>query len=84
MRLSTAALALGATLLPIANAQDDDSKGGLIDLDVALDLAGLDVSAAVDILCFPTKTITLPGPTGGIITTTETATNCPVRKGTDI
>lgn len=83
MRLTAANLALGATLLPIVNAQDVDSNG-LIDLDLALDLAGLDISAAVDILCFPTETITQPPPTGGIITTTatETATLCPVREDT--
>ena len=80
MRLTTATLALGATLFPIANSQDVDSNG-LIDLDLALDLAGLDISAAIDILCFPTETITQPPPTGGIITTTatETTTYCPVR-----
>jgi hypothetical protein len=84
MRLTAAALALGASIISVTSAQDD--KNGLIDLDLLLDLAGIDVSAAVDILCFPTatgyETITV-GPTGGggtvTSTTTETTTVCPVR-----
>lgn len=85
MRLISASIALGAAAwLPTANSQDVDSSG-LIDLDLALDLAGLDISAAVDILCFPTETITQPPPTGGIITTTatETTTFCQVGEDTN-
>jgi hypothetical protein len=79
MRLTTVALTLGTTLLPTINAQDNDSHG-LIDLDIALELAGLDVSAAIDILCFPTYTVTPPPGGTSTATITETETFCPVSK----
>ena len=76
MRLTAAALALGATIASVANAQDDDNA--LIDLDLALNLLGIDVSAAVDIFCYPNDEITLP-PAGTVTTTaTETTTKYPV------